>query len=54
MTSTILRATIEIGAGVMPGAIEDLDIRIREMFRKPLGAYQRFWICKSHMHLISL
>src|SRR5450756_2306937 len=54
MAAAILRASIQIGAGVMPGAIEDPDIRVCQMLRQPFGAYQRFRICIGHVCVNSM
>jgi hypothetical protein len=54
MATTVLRPSVEIGAGVMPGTIEDPDIRLRKVRRKPFGAYQRFRICIGHLEMISM
>jgi hypothetical protein len=41
MAPAELSASVEIGAGVMPGAIENLKARVRKMRGEPFGAQQR-------------
>ncbi len=54
MAPAVLRASVEIGAGVMPGAIEHPDVWVSKMLRQPLRAYQRFRICIAHVREISV
>jgi hypothetical protein len=49
VTPAILRASIEIRAGVVPSTIKDAKARLRQMTREPLGAHQRFSIRIGHV-----
>jgi hypothetical protein len=47
MPPAVLRAPIEVGADVVPGAIEDPKVRIGKVLGNPLGACQRIRIYKA-------